>query len=61
VKTEDVIIEPLALYEKHLNLFSLSFVQPLLDDLALKAPENLILTLGSSSKQSSFYRCFLVF
>lgn len=61
MKIEDMIIKPFALNEEHLELFPLPFVQPLLNDLALVCSENLILTLGGSSEQSSFYRCLLVF
>ena len=61
MKIEDVIIEPFALNKEHLKLFPLSFVQSLLNDLALVCSENLILTLSGSSKQSSFYCRFLVF
>ena len=61
MKIEDMIIEPFALDEEHLELFLLPFVQPLFNDLALICSENLILTLGGSSEQSGFYRRLLVF
>lgn len=61
MKIEDVIIEPFALDEEHLEFFLLPFIQSFLYNLTLVCFKNLILTLGGSSKQSSFYRHLLVF
>lgn len=47
VKVQDMIVEPFAFDEEHLELFSLPFVQTLLDYLALVCSEDLVKTTSA--------------
>ena len=47
VKVQDMVVEPLTFDEEHLELFSLSLVQALLDDFALVSFDDLVETTGT--------------
>ena len=52
---QDMVVEPLPFDEDHLQLFSLSLVQPLLDDLALVDFADLVLPFQAGGEQSLPY------
>lgn len=47
MKIQDMVVEPLAFDEEHLELFSLLLVQTFLDDFALVSLDNLVETTGT--------------
>lgn len=47
VKVQDMVVEPLAFDEEHLELFSLPLVQAFLDDFALVSLNDLVETAGT--------------
>lgn len=59
MKVQNIIIKPFALNKEHLKLLLLSFVQALLDYLALVRSEDLIFTTGYRGEQSRLYRSLL--
>ena len=61
MKVQDVVVEPLAFDEEHLELFSLPLVQTLLDDFALVNLNNLVETTGTGILHTRLNLALLVF
>ena len=61
VKVQDMVVEPLAFDEEHLELFSLLLVQAFLDDFALVSLDDLVETTGAGILHTRFDLALLVF